>query len=333
MRSLAGFGRLCAKGLLGGLLFWAVGAQAQERVDVLATPLPEPPELPENFTWVGGLALSSQDTRVGGISGLGVGLVPSPVEDGIRFFAVTDSGNLFTGDLTFEYEERLALEGLVDNQLKVERLFDAKSGQWARQAESLAIWDQRLAIGFEGRHRVGVMRDETQITDLPIPTALRNLGQKRAGVEALATLPDGALFAVSEGVERENGLRAWIYEGEPEDWPILVYEWDGDFAPTGADVSPDDQFVVVSERKFVSMREPLSNRLMTVRVEDIKEGARLQPEMILDLDGVLGAVANVEAVALVPTSSPDEHLIFVATDNNFISLLPSMIAVLRWRPE
>ena len=339
--------RYGAKGLLGGLLFCLVlGAalvptqsqaqsqtQSQDRADVRATPLPEPPVLPEAFTWVGGLALSSDDTRIGGISGLDVGLVPSPIKDALRFLDVTDSGNLLTGDLSFRYEDGLKLDGLVDNQLLIDRLIDAKTGAWARQAESLATWDQRLAIGFEVQHRVGVMRTKTRITDLPVPTALRQLSPKKAGIEALATLPDGSLFAVSEGLQREGGLRAWVYQGQADDWPVLVYEWDGDFAPTGADASPDGRFVVVSERKFVSMREPLSNRLMILNVEDIREGARLVPQKILDLDAVLGAVANVEAVALVPTASADEFLVFVATDNNFISLLPSMIAILRWRPS
>ena len=101
---------------------------------------------------------------------------------------------------------------------------------------------------------------------------------------------------------------------------------------SGADVTPDKRFLVVSERKFVSMREPLSNRLMVVPVEDIAQDSRLQPRQILDLDPILGPVANVESVAILPTADPAEFLIVVATDNNFINLLPTMIAALLWRP-
>ena len=89
---------------------------------------------------------------------------------------------------------------------------------------------------------------------------------------------------------------------------------------------------MISERKFVSMREPLSNRLMVVPIEDIAAGNRLQPQAILDLDPLLGPVANVESVAVMATSDLGEFLVFVATDNNFIGLLPTMIAVLLWRP-
>ena len=323
------------KGLFGGLFLFCVlvtRAESQERFDIVATPLPEPFDLPDGFTWAGGLALSSANERLGGVSGLGLGLVPPVSEKGVRMIAVTDSGTLLRGDLIFETDPVIMLKDVYQRELTAERLTDARTGLRARQAESLAIWDERLAFGFEANHRVGVMRRGTKISNLPVPTALRGLSSRKNGVEALATLPDGSLLAISEGVQREDGLRAWIYSGQQDDWSILVYEWDQGFAPTGADVTPDGRFLVVSERRFVSMREPLSNRLMVVPVEDIAEGSRLQPQPILDLDPILGAVANVESVAILPTADPGEFLIVVATDNNFINLLPTMIAALLWRP-
>lgn len=307
-------------------------AAAQERFDIVATPLPEPFELPDRFKWAGGLALTSSDPRLGGVSGLGLGLVPSANEQGIRMLAVTDSGTLLRGDLVFDTASTIMLQDIHKRELTAERLTDARTGLRARQAESLAVWDEHLAVGFEANHRVGIMRRGTKISNLPVPIALRSLSSKKNGVEALATLPDGSLLAISEGVRREDGLRAWIYTREQKDWSILVYEWDEGFAPTGADVTPDGRFLVVSERKFVSMREPLSNRLMVVPVKDIAAGARLQPQQILDLDPILGPVANVESVAILPTADPAEFLIVVATDNNYITLLPTMIAALLWRP-
>lgn len=323
------------KGLFGGLLLFCTavsGAKAQERFDIVATPLPAPFDLPDGFTWAGGLALTSTDPRLGGVSGLGLGLVPPVSESGVRMIAVSDSGTLLRGDLVFETDPAIMLKDIHQRELTAERLTDARTGLRARQAESLAIWQERLAFGFEVNHRVGVMWRGTKISNLPVPVALRGLSRKNKGIEALATLPDGSLLAISEGVEREDGLRAWIYTGEQDDWSILVYEWDQSFAPTGADVTPDKRYLVVSERKFVSMREPLSNRLMVVPVEDIAQGSRLQPRQILDLDPILGPVANVESVAILPTADPAEFLIVVATDNNFINLLPTMIAALLWRP-
>ena len=176
------------------------------------------------------------------------------------------------------------------------------------------------------------MDGDALVSDLPVPIALRDLGRSNAGVEALATLPDGRLFAVAEGVQREGGLRAWVHDAGSQDWPILVYEWDGEFAPTGADVSPDGRWLVLSERRFISMREPLRNRLVRVPVSAVEPGARLDPEVILDLDPILGAIANVESVSLMATEEPGTVLIFLATDNNFIGLLPTMLAVLLWRP-
>lgn len=310
----------------------ATTAKAQERFDIVATPLPEPFDLPDGFTWAGGLALTSSDPRLGGVSGLGLGLVPPAHDQGIRMTAVTDSGTLLGGDLVFDVEPSIVLKDVYKRELTAERLTDARTGLRARQAESLAIWEERLAFGFEVNHRVGVMWRGTKISNLPVPIALRSLSSKKNGIEALATLPDGSLLAISEGVQREDGLRAWIYSGQQDGWSILVYEWDEGFAPTGADVTPDGRLLVVSERKFVSMREPLSNRLMVVPVADIAEGARLQPQQILDLDPILGPVANVESVAILPTADPNEFLIVVATDNNYITLLPTMIAALLWRP-
>lgn len=332
--SFGGLFLLCrlVGGLLWGLAFAAAPAAAQDTFAIAATPLPKPYELPDGVTWAGGLALTSADPRLGGVSGMGVGLVPAETEGGVRMLAVTDSGSLLSGDLLFETEPSIMLTGLQPRTLRVEQLTDARTGLRARQAESLATWQQRLAFGFEANHRVGVMHRGTKISNLPVPVALRGLSAKKQGVEALATLPDGSLLAISEGVEREGGLRAWIYDGQDDDWRILVYEWDQSFAPTGADVTPDGRFLVVSERKFVSMREPLSNRLMVVPVEDITANSRLTPRKIIDLDPILGAVANVESVAILPTADPAEFLILVATDNNYITMLPTMIAALLWRP-
>ena len=89
---------------------------------------------------------------------------------------------------------------------------------------------------------------------------------------------------------------------------------------------------MLSERRFISMREPLRNRLVRVPVSAAEPGARLAPEVILDLDPILGAIANVESVSLMATEDPGTVLIFLATDNNFIGLLPTMLAVLLWRP-
>ena len=328
-------------GVLGG---FAIPAHAQsqsqtqsqtqvgETIRVIATPLPAPTDLPPAFSWVGGLALSAENPRLGGVSGLGVGLVPSGVERGVRLLAVTDNGDLLTGDLVLDWTDELRLEGLAGNSLQLYPIRDRQTDLPARQAESLTAWQGQLALGFELRHRVGLMDGEARVTDLPIPIALRNLRRNNAGVEALATLPDGRLFAVAEGVQREGGLRAWVHEVGDEDWPVLVYEWDGEFAPTGADVSPDGRWLVLSERRFISMREPLRNRLVRVPVSAVEPGARLDPEVILDLDPILGAIANVESVSLMATEEPGSVLIFLTTDNNFIGLLPTMLAVLLWRP-
>ena len=333
-----------AKGSLGGLLLLspllfgllllvaARPAAAQETLSLVATPLPQPYELPDNLRWAGGLALTSSDSRLGGISGMGAGLAPPISDAGLSMIAVTDSGTLLRGDLVFETEPQIMLTDVYQRKLTVEWLTDARTGLRARQAESLTSWNERLAFGFEVNHRVGVMHRGTQISNLPVPTALRGLKVQNHGIEALATLPDGSLLAISEGVEREGGLRAWIYDGRGDDWRVLVYEWDQSFAPTGADITPDGRFLVVSERKFVSMREPLSNRLMVIPVEDISADSRLSPVQIIDLDPVLGAVANVEAVTILPTANPEEFLILIATDNNYITLLPTMIAALLWRP-
>ena len=306
--------------------------QVGETIRVIATPLPAPTDLPPAFSWVGGLALSAENPRLGGVSGLGVGLVPSGVERGVRLLAVTDNGDLLTGDLVLDWTDELRLEGLAGNSLQLYPIRDRQTDLPARQAESLTAWQGQLALGFELRHRVGLMDGEARVTDLPIPIALRNLRRNNAGVEALATLPDGRLFAVAEGVQRKGGLRAWVHEAGDEDWPVLVYEWDGEFAPTGADVSPDGRWLVLSERRFISMREPLRNRLVRVPVSAVEPGARLDPEVILDLDPILGAIANVESVSLMATEEPGTVLIFLATDNNFIGLLPTMLAVLLWRP-
>ena len=95
---------------------------------------PPPTDLPPAFSWVGGLALSAENPRLGGVSGLEVGLVPSGVERGVRLLAVTDNGDLLTGDLVLDWTDELRLEGLAGNSLQLYPIRDRQTDLPARQA-------------------------------------------------------------------------------------------------------------------------------------------------------------------------------------------------------
>src|SRR5690606_10368322 len=99
------------------------------------------------------------------------------------------------------------------------------------------------------------------------------------GLEALATLPDGRVLALSEDLSAGDGLvRAWIGTARGADfaWQTLSYRIKGPFRPTGAASLPNGD-VILTERAF--------NRVEGVRVRVMRlRGADIRPDAILEAE-------------------------------------------------
>lgn len=282
-------------------------------------------DLPSGFTDLGVWSLGSDDERLGGLSGLL--LAPSG-----QLIALSDHGYLnyidFGGPM-FAPQGQLA----QPQSIRIEALPLLSTHQPAthrRDAESLAYLDRggdpRLYVSLERDHRVQRhFMDGRADQRLPKPIALQNT-YGNTGIEALSGLPDTCLFAVTEGVQRQGGLRAFKYCGG-SNWPTRVYRPSADgFVPTAADLSPDGQHVYLVERKFAGLNG-FSARLVRLAVADIDADIPLIPELILDLSEHMLPTWNIEGLAL--TQDPVGNLIaLMVTDSNYQIYLPNMLMAL-----
>lgn len=282
-------------------------------------------DLPPGFTDRGVYSLHVEDTRFGGLSAL----LLQP--DG-QLISLSDQGHL----IRFGFEDELwnSNEKLsAPVSLEIEPLDLISSHQPSthrRDAESLAWLDRggapRLYIGFERDHRVQRHLPEGSAElRLPKPIALRGTFGN-TGLEALSDLPGTCLFAVTEGVHRQGGLRAYRYCGG-ETWETRVYFPTGEgFAPTAADLSPDGQHVYVVERALQGLLG-FQARLVRIPVAAIEAGDELRPELVLDLSDHMLPTWNIEGLAM--TEDADGKLIaLMLADDGFRAFLPTALSAL-----
>ena len=191
--------------------------------------------------------------------------------------------------------------------------------------------DPRLYVSFERDHRIQRhLSDGRAETRLSKPIALQNTFGN-TGMEALSSLPDTCLFAVTEGVRRQGGLRAFKHCGG-ENWPTRVYMPSAQgFVPTAADLSPDGRHVYLIERRFGGLLGGFQARLVRLSVADIDADVPLIPELILDLSNHMLPTWNIEGLALMDDGAGGLIALMV-TDDNYQGFLPSMLLGLKFDP-
>ncbi|TVR98113.1 MAG: esterase-like activity of phytase family protein [Rhodospirillales bacterium] len=253
----------------------------------------------------GGLSLSSEDRRFGGLSGLTV----SP--DGTRFIAVADVGYWVHGSLV--YDDAHDLAGVAEVQIEPMRGLDGRylSGHRHRDAESVTrMPDGSLIVAFERDHRLWAYAEPGATpTALTQPDGL-SAAPLNEGVEALATLPDGRLLAITEGLFHEpDTVVGWVQDGAGG-WDKLFYQVGGGFRPTGATVLPDGD-VLILERRF----PPVGARVRRFPATDAVAGATISAREIARLEGAL-TVDNMEGLSARQTAD-GTVLIYMLSDDNF----------------
>jgi len=256
----------------------------------------------------GGLELRSSDRRFGGLSALLI----SP--DGGRMTALLDRGHWFEARLIYVNHMLVAAtEGALGP------LLDGKGqplGRYYRDAESLArLPDGSVVAAFESRHRLTRFAADDHEFARPrllAPPPGLEAAPSNEGIEALTTLADGRLLALTEGLEPEPGVLAgWM--GGDKDWQGLGLVRAKGFRPTGADTLQDGDVVVV-ERAFSFLEGPMA-RLRRIEKAQIKAGARLSGYELARLVAPL-VVDNFEGVA-VREGDRGETLIYLISDDNF----------------
>ncbi len=278
------------------------------------------PSKPETQTvgalsYRGGVELSSEDARFGGLSGL---LVSA---DRAQLTSVTDTGWWFEARLIYDADGRL--ESLADAALTrlLSETGQPLTGKRTSDSESLArAPDGSLYVSFERHHRAlryAAPGDTAQPVQLPIQ-GLANI-RNNGGLEAIEFLPDGRLLMLTEDHFVSDGrLAGWLVDGQRVS--ALTYPGNGYFKPTGLTRLATGQMLVL-ERGYTAIGGPKA-RLMIIEppagagpINDLTEVARLQPPIQVD---------NYEGVA-ARTTDAGVTLLYLISDDNFNGLQRTLL--------
>jgi hypothetical protein len=268
--------------------------------------------------WRGGLELSSDDVRFGGLSSLEL------TQDGMKLLSVSDEGFWFKADVLYTDGH---LSGL-DNALMAPILGpDGKpnKGKVRNDAEALAGWepgkiDGKVIVGFESRARAGLYDlgkngFKARFKDLKLPRdavkgppnkELESIGRFVSGPLA------GSIIAISELNLDENGdIRAFVWGGKKAfEFTVKQYE---DYAITDLAILPDGDIITV-ERSFSGRTLP-GMAVRRIHTDDIVAGGAVSPSLIFSGRMPFYRIDNMEGIAVSEING--ETRITIVSDNNY----------------
>ncbi|MEM7042866.1 MAG: esterase-like activity of phytase family protein [Pseudomonadota bacterium] len=269
-------------------------------------------------------SLTSEHDSFGGLSGLWI------AADGSELIAVSDIGQRWHARP--RHDENGRLTGLEEGWTVADLTLGRGDGEGTRWIDSEAVTrhgEAGLVVAYEGEHRLRRWPLEDLAAPpvhLPLPEGLG--GPSNSGMEALATLSDGRLFAIAEdvGAWGGDGLMGWVIdEATAAD---LVYRPGPGLVPTGADRL--DETVYVVERQF-SLLGGFKTRIASLPADAVRPGARLQgSELALFRWGRLGE--NFEGIAARRGADGRTYLYLIA-DDNFSFLQETLLVQLSLRPS
>jgi hypothetical protein len=265
----------------------------------------------------GGIAMTARDSRFGGWSGLRLNA------DKTRFTAVSDRGAWLEARLVFDGAGNLA--GV--REARIGDLIDlaGRRLRWPlTDSEGLARQDDgSFIVSFERRHRLWLYPAAEPPFSRP-PRALAtpprlSEAPLNGGIEAVAVLKDGRLFAIAEELRDDNANVAWI--GDGKSWQMLRYRPGLSFLPTDV-VQMDDGDVLVLERRFSFAGVP-GGRVVRVKYSDIQPGALVTGEELAVLEWPL-VLDNYEGIATA-TGARGETIVYIMSDDNFSFLQNNLL--------
>jgi hypothetical protein len=290
----------------------AVGA---ETVAVRATPVPLDPSDPSRrvvgrLEYRGGLHLTSDHPRFGGVSSIRV------LPDGERLVAVTDEGSWLSARLV---QRKGQLDGVGDVEMGPLLGPDGRppEGKDAHDAESLALCrDGTFIVGFEREHRLlrypaGTGRPDGVPTPVASPPGLER-ASFNGGIEALAVLRGGALFALTEYWIEKDRIVGWT-EG-PDRWQRLGLRFEGALRPADGVALPRGD-VLILERAYNGERGIVRVRIRQVDHGSIRAGEALGGRLVAEFAPPL-LLDNYEGIAAVRDRG-GEIDVYIASDDNF----------------
>jgi hypothetical protein len=310
-------GRLGPGLLVGACLLGACQAHPAEPL-VRAYPVPLQEDQPDRVAldalrFEAGFALGGADPRFGGLSGLW--LAP----DGHEIVMASDYGTIWRATLEHENDRLIGFAGWqvaelgpvagdADGRIDAEALADDAAGG--------------LVVAVEGALPLRRIARDDPASAEPLPAAddLGEASDGNAGIEALATLADGRLLALSEGVFAAPGeLEAWLIE-DGHVTPLRYLVSDG-FVPTGADRLDDTIYIV--ERRFSLLDGGFASRIVALDVGQIRQGGPLRGHPLAHL-GRPAISENFEGIG-VRHGADGRTLIYLVADDNFLPLQRTLL--------
>jgi len=305
---------LLALGLTLGLALGVQAAALGQAVEI--TPVPLNPDAPGEtrtgrLDYRGGIALSSDDERFGGLSALELS------GNGERLLALSDSAWWITGTLEWA-EEGNRLTGF--SGLEIAPVRDAEGAHFedrAGDSEGLApLGDGRYAVSFERRHRMlayDLGADWSRVSEarpepMDMPEALGDLPDNR-GAEALVRDAGGTLLmGIEYPVDITLAHPLWMKDGTG--WRRLALNARPSFGITGMAIH--DGTVYAMERFY---SRAVGNRAGIIAFPVPGPGdTAVTPVTIGRIDPPM-TVDNFEGIAVIERNG--ETLILILSDDNF----------------
>lgn len=259
----------------------------------------------------GALAISPVSEDFGGLSGL-------TMEGPRSLLAVSDRGAWIRMEIDIENGRLTGVSGVSATPLQDAggaRLDPAAAdAEGAAAAPGGGVW-----VSFERDHRLVFYPDP----DAPADVERRDRSWERfslnSGLEALASAPDGRLWAIRE---RSGALdRPFpVYVEDGGGWIVKSLPRHGDYLPTGADFGPDGR-LYVAERAF-SFIGGFRFRLRRLSWADGPEP--VAEETLLEL-GAASRIDNIEGVAVFRENGATYALL--VSDDNFNPLQRNVLAL------
>jgi hypothetical protein len=267
--------------------------------------------------WRGGLNLFSTSPYFGGFSALAID--PS----GRTILTISDAGIWLRGVVDYDGRKMKGLSNAVIGPLlgaDGKPLRDDRE----RDSEGMTMIEGGPAggaayISFERHHRILRYPFTAQSFgpprgSLPLPPGTKRM-PSNSGLEAIVLLKSGNLkgtvVAFAENLTDNNGnLQGWLIGG-PTPGQFALKRLAG-FDVTDAAALPDGGIVVL-ERRF-RYSEGIKMRIRRIAAKDLKPGALVEGEVLLDADDSLN-IDNMEGIAAHRTAAGETILTLISDDN------------------
>lgn len=230
-----------------------------------------------------------------------------------QLYLVSDEGKLFVFDASFsnkiETLHPLSSVTLVKNNGK-------KFKKWRKDSEGLALDNKgHLYASFEGRPKIGRFDQKGRmVKQYTLPKKLRNPNNYRSrnkSLEALTWHPRyGLLTATEWPLKHKNKKEQTIYALDGKEWSFKA-EAESKSAVVAMEVM-DDGNLLVMERSFTGLMNPLVITLKKIYLNGCKKKQICQSELLLKMNTHQGwNIDNFEGVAKV-----GKHRYVIVSDDN-----------------